>query len=193
MDINHFDTLTRTLAATGSRRRTLAALGGALGLLGWHGKGDTSAHDPSKACKKKSGKQKKTCLKKAKKHNATHAIAPPPCQNGVKDDNESDVDCGGGTCPRCALNKTCSSRDDCATALCSGQMCVACAGNPDCGTGATGTGCFCSSPVGGGPTCHEGVSTGGVSNCDQCPPGTVCVVDVFPPHGLHCYKRCGTA
>jgi hypothetical protein len=197
MDCDRFDTLARSLTSTGSRRRALAAiLGGSWRLLGWHGGEDAAAHNPLKSCKKKSGKQKKTCVKKAKRHNATHATPaiapPPPCQNGVKDGTESDVDCGG-TCPRCALNKTCSSRDDCATALCSGQTCVACASRFECGTGATGGDCFCSSVVGGGPkVCHEGDSTGGVSRCDACPAGTVCVLEPISDN-LICYKRCGAA
>ena len=83
MDGARFDTLTRSLTPSGSRRRALVAtLGGALGLLGWHGMDDTSAHDLKKKCKKKSGDAKKKCLKKAKKHNAQHAsetsAAPPP-------------------------------------------------------------------------------------------------------------------
>jgi hypothetical protein len=64
MDPSRFDGLTRTLSGSGSRRRALAALG-ALGLFGWHGIEDVAAHDPSKDYKKKSGKQKQTCLNKA--------------------------------------------------------------------------------------------------------------------------------
>ena len=81
MDEIRFDSLTRSLTTAGSRRRALVAtLGGTLGLLGWQGGDDTAAHNPSKGCKKKSGKAKKKCLKQAKAHNATHTVAaaPPP-------------------------------------------------------------------------------------------------------------------
>jgi hypothetical protein len=78
MDSARFDSLTRTLIAAGSRRQALAALVGSLGLLGWHGTENAAAHNPLKTCKKKSGQQKKKCLKKAKQHNATHTAALPP-------------------------------------------------------------------------------------------------------------------
>ena len=75
MDADRFDTLTRSLTTVGSRRRALAlTLGGALAPL--LGRGETDAHNVLKKCKKKSGKQKKMCLKKAKKHNATHTAVP---------------------------------------------------------------------------------------------------------------------
>ena len=79
MDGPRFDILTRALTAPGSRRRALAAaLAGVLGSLDWLASDDTAAHNPLKKCKKKSGKQKKACIRKAKKHNATHVVAAPP-------------------------------------------------------------------------------------------------------------------
>jgi len=36
------------------------------------------------------------------------------CNDGVKDGAETDVDCGGGTCPGCAGGKQCNSDSDCA-------------------------------------------------------------------------------
>jgi hypothetical protein len=40
------------------------------------------------------------------------------CTNGVKDGSETDIDCGGGTCPDCFGAKTCSSGADCVSATC---------------------------------------------------------------------------
>jgi hypothetical protein len=40
------------------------------------------------------------------------------CDDGAKDGSETDVDCGGGTCPGCAGGKMCESTSDCATGVC---------------------------------------------------------------------------
>ncbi|MBI5534687.1 MAG: TonB-dependent receptor [Deltaproteobacteria bacterium] len=42
------------------------------------------------------------------------------CVDGVKDGAETDIDCGGGTCPACALGKLCSLPSDCASTFCTG-------------------------------------------------------------------------
>jgi hypothetical protein len=78
MDQNRFDTLTRSLTTGWRRRAVISALGATLAPL--LGGADADAHNPFKACKKKSGQQKKACLKRAKAHNAQHAAAllPPP-------------------------------------------------------------------------------------------------------------------
>ena len=43
---------------------------------------------------------------------------PTSCSNGIKDGAETDVDCGGGACPRCDGGKTCSAAADCASDRC---------------------------------------------------------------------------
>jgi hypothetical protein len=59
-----------------SRRRALGGLlAGTLGVLGWHDGDDILAHDPKATRKKKSGKARKTCLKKARAHAAADACA----------------------------------------------------------------------------------------------------------------------
>src|SRR5687768_6013271 len=72
MDANRFDTMARSLAASGSRRRALAlAISGAFAHL--LTRDDAEAHDLLKKCKKiKNKTKKKKCIKKAKAHNATH-------------------------------------------------------------------------------------------------------------------------
>jgi hypothetical protein len=49
------------------------------------------------------------------------------CSDGIKDGTETDVDCGGTTCPHCALGKTCMVDTDCASNACdaSSHACVA--------------------------------------------------------------------
>lgn len=44
----------------------------------------------------------------------------PSCDNGAKDGAETDVDCGGGTCPLCQIDQTCLVNGDCASGLCEG-------------------------------------------------------------------------
>jgi len=45
--------------------------------------------------------------------------APPPCQNGVKDGSETDVDCGGSFCTtKCEDGQSCIQDNDCASNVC---------------------------------------------------------------------------
>jgi hypothetical protein len=48
----------------------------------------------------------------------------PTCADTVADGNETDVDCGGGTCPGCAKGKKCLVNSDCSGAMmCVGNIC----------------------------------------------------------------------
>jgi hypothetical protein len=77
MDAEQFDTFARSLTDSRSRRSTLGGLLlGSLGLLSHAATEEARAHDLKAKCKKKSGKAKKKCLKKAKNHNATHTSPP---------------------------------------------------------------------------------------------------------------------
>ncbi len=108
------------------------------------------------------------------------------CTDGLKNGDESDVDCGG-SCDRCANGKTCNSRDDCQTALCVGGHCTTCQIDSNCGSDAAGA-CTCYNEY----LCY---SSGGVravvGACPSaCPAGTgLCV-----PNGgaALCYPYCGT-
>src|SRR5436189_6012553 len=103
MDPKTFDrwttSVTRVLTGAGSRRRALAlGLSGAAGL--WH-----LRNTDETAAKHKH--------KKHKKHKQNTQSPPPPpatdpCSNGIKDGSETDVDCGGGTCARCAGGEVCT-------------------------------------------------------------------------------------
>jgi hypothetical protein len=44
------------------------------------------------------------------------------CRDGIRDGNETDVDCGGGTCRRCADGKQCQQSSDC-LGQCIGGVC----------------------------------------------------------------------
>ncbi len=41
-----------------------------------------------------------------------------PCDNGMKDEAETDVDCGGGTCRKCSGGRTCADATDCFSGMC---------------------------------------------------------------------------
>jgi hypothetical protein len=50
-------------------------------------------------------------------------LAAASCVDGLANGDESDVDCGGATCPACDLGKTCRAGLDCASSYCSGGHC----------------------------------------------------------------------
>ena len=84
--------------------------------------------------------------------------ASPTCSDGVKNENETDLDCGG-VCPPCADGKDCNAAADCQSDVCSGGVCQT-------------------------PTCTDGVKNGtetdvdcGGASCPQCPVGEQCMVD----------------
>ena len=48
----------------------------------------------------------------------------PTCQDGVQNQDETDIDCGGNrTCPRCLDLKKCSSPSDCVSGVCNSNIC----------------------------------------------------------------------
>ena len=113
MDGSGFDRLTKALTVLGSRRHALRGLlTGGLGLVATK-VDDAGAHDLKSKCKNKSGKSKKNCLKKAKKHKAQHANDGPACGNVT-----------------CAAGQTCCPDNRCGTTCCgNGRACnVACSG-----------------------------------------------------------------
>lgn len=61
-----------------------------------------------------------------------------PCTDGILSTGETDVDCGGTTCGKCANGKTCAAVSDCASGFCNltTTKCVADA----CSDGALSTG-----------------------------------------------------
>ncbi|MBN2160945.1 MAG: cadherin-like beta sandwich domain-containing protein [Spirochaetes bacterium] len=48
---------------------------------------------------------------------------PFECDDGVTNGNETDIDCGGGTCPDCAATLHCVTASDCISNVCSGGFC----------------------------------------------------------------------
>ncbi len=57
----------------------------------------------------------------------------PTCNDGIKDQDETDVDCGGTLCGPCSGGRLCKSGADCETGTCSSGVCTSCtAENPGC-------------------------------------------------------------
>ena len=61
-----------------------------------------------------------------------HRCVPPTCSDGLQNQGETDVDCGG-PCQRCAEGQRCTARTDCATGLvCTAGSCAACSASSQC-------------------------------------------------------------
>jgi hypothetical protein len=88
-------------------------------------------------------------------------ICLPSCFDNMKDGSETDVDCGGGTCPTCADNHACGSNSDCTSGICTMRVCQP---KP--------------------PTCTDGIQNGtetdvdcGGNTCPGCPDFSMCIVN----------------
>src|SRR5439155_20757685 len=51
-------------------------------------------------------------------------VAGASCDDRTTDGDESDVDCGGATCPPCAANHYCRVAADCCSGYCIADHCV---------------------------------------------------------------------
>lgn len=85
----------------------------------------------------------------------------PTCTDGVKNGNETGVDCGGGTCPQCPVGQGCIAASDCViNSICQAGQCSCAPGRSDC-NGLPADGC-------------EINVTNDPNNCSGC--GNVCVL-----------------
>lgn len=187
MDSDQFDLLTARLGAHLTRRRSV----GVIGVLGAASLG--LAHDA--AARKKKRKKGKGGKKKPKPSTTQPPTTPsgPSCTDGIKNRDETDVDCGG-SCPRCAAGKTCQTRDDCISAICQGppssKTCQTCTPGTQCNFGGGGV-CVCDQTMDGRIVCDMGDGGTPVDSCDECPVGTNCVAT--PWETLMCYSQCSLA
>jgi hypothetical protein len=55
--------------------------------------------------------------------NAGICVNEPNCSDGIKNGSETDVDCGGPTCPPCFPNRSCAVPTDCAFDICTNGIC----------------------------------------------------------------------
>ncbi len=104
---------------------------------------------------------------------------PMLCQDGVMDGAETDVDCGGGTCPTCVLGKTCAIGADCASGTCTSGVCATPVSCTDGIRNGTETGIDC----GGGvcPKCADGKACNDGTDCQSgsCADGTCVAPNCF--------------
>jgi len=103
------------------------------------------------------------------------AELPASCRNTMKDDAETDVDCGGTACAPCAVGKACVKKDDCGDgAECENKICALCHDNKtngdetdvDCGGKACGP-CTVGKRCVGATDCR---SNSCLSQACACPP-----------------------
>jgi hypothetical protein len=88
---------------------------------------------------------------------------PASCVDGVRNGNESDLDCGG-SCVPCELGARCNTARDCLSLLCTGAVCA----KPDAPTCTDGVrnGVETDVDCGGGcPACADGKSCSSFSDC----------------------------
>jgi hypothetical protein len=115
---------------------------------------------------------------------ACGACVAPSCSDTKKNGQETDTDCGGGTCSGCGTGQVCVGNTDCASQVCSSTV-----------SSSTGTGtCVAPSCTDsvlngqetdvdcGGAACTAGCGTN-PSTCFQCTAGQACKVnlDCAPP------------
>ena len=117
-------------------------------------------------------------------------ILASTCSDTFKNQDESDVDCGGTSCSGCAAGKTCNINTDCQSTVCGSGICVSAScgdlvkngsetdvdcGGGTCGPCANGRSCAqandCQSNVCSGgscatPTCADGVKNGSETDID---------------------------
>jgi hypothetical protein len=124
MDTDRFDDLTRTLAATGTRRRVLAALaGGLLATVGGRGVGAADLKDIVRICHKTdSGTNPIVVIEVAANAVADHLahgdfLHDQCCLDGDCDQGQR---CADGSCQGTCVDaaETCETDNDCCGSLC---------------------------------------------------------------------------
>jgi hypothetical protein len=51
--------------------------------------------------------------------------SPSSCSDGVMNNDETDIDCGGKSCKGCEATGKCKAATDCASMICTGNVCAA--------------------------------------------------------------------
>jgi hypothetical protein len=90
--------------------------------------------------------------------------ATPTCVDGVTNGAETDTDCGGDACSRCAVDQKCGADADCESAYCAGGKCA----KPSCTDGIK-NGAETGKDCGGGfcEPCKDGEACGAPAQCES--------------------------
>lgn len=121
------------------------------------------------------------------------------CADNSKNGTETDIDCGGASCPKCALGKMCMSSGDCLSNVCVNSVCtnatcsdmlkngsetdVDC-GGPSCPKCVNGKMCL------QGTDCTNGVCTGGICQAPSCTDGVKNGTETDIDCGSTCTNKC---
>jgi hypothetical protein len=216
MEINQFDTLTRSLTVAGSRRRVLALAFGGLISLGLARSDDVAAGGKCKPkcpeCRKcKKGKNGKAGKCTGKKPNgaacpdgicqsgrcvaAVPPVCPPVCPV-CQTCNAATGQCGVQSSQNGQAGQSCAGTKVC----CSGTCCDPIHECNDAGVCATcaevcGASCLCLTLADGGMTCSGLFSTctpgETCSSTADCPDLKVCVTSVTNPNTNVTFQGCG--
>jgi Cys-rich repeat protein len=167
MDARRFDRIAMALAAAPTRRTALRFLGGgALGVLagGLGVRRAAALRAPGRPCDRDGQCDSGICLGPRGRKKCRCEDGQPPCSPGIccietsvcidgacgdhcgsgrEDRDETDVDCGGSRCPKCALGQRCLDDRDCVTGSCFNLDFCGCAVDGNCPVDRP----FCDSPV----------------------------------------------
>jgi hypothetical protein len=106
---------------------------------------------------------------------AGNACVAANCTDMVVNGTESDVDCGGAECARCAVGGVCRTGSDCTTGVCTAGRCAA----ATCTDGVQNQG-------------ETDVDCGGAAACPRCPDFKVCAAPTDCATGACTMGFCGT-
>jgi hypothetical protein len=101
----------------------------------------------------------------------------------MRDGLETDVDCGGASCPPCNTGKTCLANADCQSGRCQGGVCTlgatgaTCTSGAGCASGFCADGYCCNTACNGAcQACSAALGSGANGTCGNALAGT-------NPHG----------
>ena len=128
------------------------------------------------------------------KHGAAGVASPSPpppvygfcasCDNGQRDGEETDTDCGGSTCDKCESGFGCESAADCASGHCDEGTCVSCFnGIQDGGETAADCGGSCAQLCSVGQTCGTDTDCQ-TGKCEQADANSALVCTALTPLDL---------
>ena len=105
---------------------------------------------------------------------STSTTAAPTCNDGIQNQDETDIDCGGSICPTCGPGDGCLVGTDCDSSVCTGLVCQAASCTDgvqngtetdiDCG-GSCPANCSLGEGCNAGADCISGNCFGGECSC----------------------------